>query len=1022
MNYQRATSARLLLTFTVVLLGLLGTITAPTAVRAEPTTNNPCVGVDIAVMIDQSTSMQLNDPNDFRIESARDIIYLLGENRIYLCQDAIHRVAVISFGDQGNDGDATEVDLDFVPIEPLTTTDKLNLWDTERDHLDARIQPKQLGATDFAAAFRVAKHQFDRLSPIGTLPRKKVIILLTDGGPCITRLGCRVVNSTFSALPYLTDLQQQIESDFPFQTGLGYYLWVVTMQDRGADYLNDHVGNRTLREYWNALAISHGGELIPLTKNREDMLGTYYNLLKSFTGTGKVESIGCTPKYIDPYTASVQFTIYKSWPELSVSIEHTSNDGQVLTLKDGQASGGTVDIEEYTSHRVVEHYVIRSPAIGRWQVKSDNCADLLVYRELISPQFNLIQPVNPVLLYDQAPFYDPHNPIHLTYQVKDQIAQVANQPMYPLNMIATITSPSNQVVTRTMVFSGTTLRSTEPLIVGEVGAYRIHLVGEAPSADPAQSAPISVFTREDTYRVFVEVQPFEVKILQPEANGISPMQSATGDAQAPLQVKIQLSSRDGHTLDPSRVFTGNPTEAIVVSVTNAQQAKTPVSLSPSPDDPALLVGSLDLPEGSYTIQADVRGTYRQDRFQLVQTPVTQSFQRVQAQFFNFEVVEPKPGTTLPLNSVADGQEQTLPLAVRIRLVDIAGKPIDASKPFPDLTTPIFTATLHGPAGESLNVNLQPDPANPGLFQADVADLNAPGPHRIDVALARRPTDVRYQPLKANPQQTAFSRMRVEPIDFTIIAPSTDSQAVHVEGFKAALDQVAPLQIAIEVTERDGQKSRDPQTVLPSDPAQSVVATVVAPGGITRTIGLQMIKMPDRTVLQGTMTDLPALEGNYQLFVQMPNLKPGFAPLHPTKEVSFIRRDTNWATSPLVWRGIGGVIVLLLLILVGFIVWIIRNAPRGDIEVTGRSGGKAYATLHWNNLFIPLRNNDLRDLGIGQIKARANREDPNDKAINIWVSNTIGEELIIGQQLASGQSTTVTVVENDKLVSGTLLYN
>lgn len=1023
MQYRYVNVMKFLVFVFVILccVPLVGTPVSNAMLAATP--ENPCVGLDIAIIIDQSNSMISNDVSNFRVDSTREIIHQLGDNRLYLCPDAVHRIAVISFGDQDLPGDGTEVDLDFVDIKP--DRENFNLWVTEREQLKARIQPKELGGTDFATAFAVVKQKFNDLAPIGTLPRKQAIILLTDGGPCVIELGCSLTGSTFSVLPYLRNLQNQVDQDFHFQPGVGYYLWIVAMHDQGIDYLNDQVGDHTLRDYWNALATARGGSLIQLTKNREDIPVTFYKLLKQVTGS-KVELTGCTPTFIEPYTERAIFTIFKSRPTLGASVEHRLANGQVVLLKDGKVTGGTVDIGEHTVDGAIERYVVKLPDPGLWTVTSDNCTDLQIYREIISPNFELVKPTLPLPIYDQPPFYDPRDSYYLTYEMRGRGAQVMfNQPMFPLTVKATITNPLNDVFTRTMVLSGTVLQSTEPLLVKDVGEYRIKLVGETLSIDPSQKTPNTVFTQENSYRVFVQVQPFEIKIVQPEENGASLMQDPVKNTPTPAVFILQLVSQEGHVLDPGRVFTGNPAESIAVTVTNDQGVATPVPVNPSPNDSAIFTSSLDLPEGTYTIQATVQGAYRQDRFQLVRNTVRHSFKRIQPQFFSFKVLDPVAGSAQPMNSVDAGQERPLPLSVRVMLVDAAGLTLDPSGPYPDLLTPIFKTTLQRQSGEMLNLTLQPDPAHPGLFQADIADPGPPGAYQLTVSLARLPTNIRLQPLNADLQQITFVRVRIEPFDFKIISPDVHStQPLHVQGFGAAFNQVVPLPVVVEIRSATGQGLLDPQSVLADNLAQAIQTTVVSPDGITHTVSLSLVERPDGKRLEGTVTDLPGVGGDYNLAVKMQSFKPGFAPLHPTQETLFTRQDKDWGTYPLVWRVICAIPLLLLIGLLWLLWWAATHIPRGELKIVsgGRGGGSATVMLRWYHLLLPVRNSELQDLGIGKIKV-IDRSTSGENAVEIWVRATDGQPLIAGECLSpNNQSTSITLSDRGVATFGTLTYS
>ena len=318
-------------------------------IQGISTQSSDCNGLDIVLLIDQSGSMggvkgvAPNDPDNFRIDSAKQVLEQLGQNRLYFCTNAIHRLAVISFGDGPNKGDGWEMDLPFTVIDPDPAAGP-QAWQTTADELKKAIVPKSLGTTDFAAAFAQAKRMLDELGSIGNLPRKKSLILLTDGGPCVEELGCKSSSNTFAPTPYLRDLRDQINNDFPFTDGAGYYLWVVAMQARGAKYLEGKFESGTLADYWAALAQARGGDLVRLSRNQEEIPATFFTILVSVLGN-KAEVVDCGPNYIDPYTETVIYTFFKGQSDIVVKLEHKYADGTLLTLSDGKVVNGPPDFK-----------------------------------------------------------------------------------------------------------------------------------------------------------------------------------------------------------------------------------------------------------------------------------------------------------------------------------------------------------------------------------------------------------------------------------------------------------------------------------------------------------------------------------------------------------------------------------------------------------------------------------------------------------------------------------------------------
>lgn len=985
------------------------------AQQAGPmSSDDDCDGLDIVLIIDQSGSMggtdsvPANDPDDFRIASVHAVIDQLGDNRLYFCPTVVHRLGVVSFGDGPKENDGSEVELEFTEIKPDPNA-SLTLWQSTRQALKEQITPKNLGATDFATGFATAKEMFDALPSLGTVPRKRALILLSDGGPCLTELGCRVGNPPVDHGPYLQELKSQVQHDFPFVEGeVKHYLWVVAMHDlRGANYLNASIQsiNQTLEAYWKEIAETHGGTLTKLSKNREDLPATFFVILTNLIGTGSVKELECGPGYIEPYTERTIFTFFKSQTTLGVGVEYRLDDETVVRLSNGEVSPeGAIEVEsEVAGH--IERYVISRPGAGVWMVTSDNCDDAKIYREAIVPEIILVGPTAPLLLYDVEPFYDPNSPHYLTYEIRERSTgnPFAENQQYPLRINVNITSPSGETFAQTLSLSDeATYRSTEPLPVGELGSYQLVLNGETDSADPTSSEPLRLFEEERaTYTVRIEMRTFDFEVLLEQNARFLLVESDESDLQ-PLQVQWRLMDEEGNSLEPARIFT-DADSASWFAVTLTHQDGTSLSgrVSTDASDASLLTATFDgaLKEGQYTLQVVMTGEYRQDRYQPLQEGFSRNITLSTVQYVNLALVVPQEGEVQSLNEVRGGASHLVPVAVKVQLVDSSGQVVEPATVFQEPLGSLLTATLYGPEGMALaSTALEPDlTAGPGNFLAQFPGEDVEGSYRIQVELLDTPTNEGYE-LIASKQSVGFSRVRTEPFDFRIWAPTPNVVLpVHQSGFAClAGEQLFPT-LELELTSATGEPLDKEKVLEILTPATSPpTARLIAPDGTDEEIELQQKETPNGLRLVGVAQSIPALTGEYKFEVSFApsTINPRFAPLEPTRQLLFSRSD-SWLTNPLVCRGGVGLMGLIVLLLLIWAIWSLCCGPKGTLMLVENCNPNN--VIHsWTLRGMPrvkkLRHERLEEAQVKEIRvSRADPINPDvERAIQVKGTDLNGE--------------------------------
>lgn len=955
----------------------------PVSAQESTQTDGECNGLDIVLLIDQSGSMYWNDPDGFRIEAARQVIHQLGDNALYLCPKTIHRIGVISFG---ND---SEIDLPFTKIDP--DLDHLETWQTRRKQLKSEITSKNLEETDFSEAFAIAKQMFDGLGPLETMPRKRAIILLADGAPCVAELGCINGNYTFDDDLYLQALSVQIDRDFPFQSDAeGYYLWVVAMRnqstdnDGSTDYLNRYLRTRdqTIREYWDELAQNRGGQLIRLSRNRNEIPTTFSQITTLLGDHASLKPLVCGIHYIEPYTEQVTIVFFKNDPNIAAKIEHILNDGSRAVLENGQSTQpNIVQIAEHSQEGPTERYVIHRPPPGAWNIFNDNCQAVAIHKDTIMPKVILVEPTTPLLLYDIDPFYDPNFPHYLVYQMKEK---ATGQPFpqdvqYPLSIQASITTPTGEIFTQMLSYAGeATYRTTEPLPVGELGTYQIRLIGETLSANPASAESYQVFSDEwGNYHVFSKIQVFDFEILEPAPDSVVPLDQLDSDDILPLEVKLRLIDEDGQPLDPARVFTGDSNSWFEVVLTDKDGASSNMTLTPDTTNLGILIGSFEraTEEGSYQLEVIQNNQYEENRYLPRRVKDSISFTRLPAEFFEFfkiKIIEPQARQEQSLNEVKEGASRLLPFIVKVQFIDHSEVPLNWDEVFQN---PSLKAVLYGPRRTRLeSISLEPDPAaDPSYFFGQFAGLNVEGEYRIEIELADMLTQERYYLLDPDKHlRVDFSRVAIEPFDYRILEPSQNiTLPIHQpQGGCVAGYQQFPS-IAIQVTNPSGRpKDKIELSHILTKSGSVPVAKLIAPDGTVEEIALEFVESPDGPQFVPKPQSMPVLAGEYRLEVlfEEGSINPRFAPLHSSRSVTFYRYD-NLFTNPTVCRGmvgLTGTIIIGLLILMGGFFF---SPPIGTLALV-LAGTSDKLASPWKLRRYPrsqkIRSKQLEKLGIREI--------------------------------------------------------
>ena len=201
--------------------------------------DSDCIGVDLVFLMDESDSMKNNDRGDLRVDAIRVAIDLLGANVLYDCPEYIHRISVIGFGDESDDGIDNEQYVDSALINP--SRNNFGNWRTQRETVKAQI-PKPTanrGATDYRSAFEAASSQLEawKAAPPDDKPRLRGAVVLADGGPCVVDLGCSTAGNSMNTKAYLDQLEDYLDPNgnlFPWRgdrNSDSVRIWLIAFND-----------------------------------------------------------------------------------------------------------------------------------------------------------------------------------------------------------------------------------------------------------------------------------------------------------------------------------------------------------------------------------------------------------------------------------------------------------------------------------------------------------------------------------------------------------------------------------------------------------------------------------------------------------------------------------------------------------------------------------------------------------------------------------------------------------------------
>lgn len=761
----------------VVLVALL--------VRAFPVSSQAALdapGVDLLFLVDQSGSMggaaagstahpDANDRLGLRFEAPQDFVKLIAEDRVQnIHPGAIHRVALIDFGDQ------PAPRLGWTQIEPQS-------WDELRalisslnsgDLAPGRYLTNNLGNTNFEAAFEQAAQVFAQLPSEDSNQRVRAIVVLTDGQPCVPPPATPTplpdqptptpgyVAPCLSPTEHMARLQNYIRQQFPSED---YRIFTVAMNDSRDNYWD------SMRGYWNTIT---GGRAQKIASNA-DVGPAFHSIWKELgaalpSGDGErtviSEPILPGPVVVPPYLDTISFTLFKKRPEETLEVRDAAN--QLLT-------GEMTDVDE-SGENIYKITVFR-PKPGLWRVStSGSSEDVDIEMRAVAAQGFLRSPTTSQVQYV---------PTTIEWQLLDSRGQPLpdyGDVQYRLNPSVTIRVNGETAGPVALDYKGdsTYAATFTPVQSG------IHTIEMDASTKDLEGKDVVVF-RGDVASFAVggvSLQPVGLPFTHPQFT--------------PLTLIYELRDPTG---SPVSVRSGITVSATVRSGVNVW----PLVLQPHTDG-RFSADFVPVLGGAHEIL--VAATLRDDTGQL------RSLAAGSGGAFN--TVPP----SVAIKSPVGAQAQHLPMTISYQVLDGLSEQLKLAPGY----QMVFTGTLRTAGQADVPLTLQP--ADSTTFAATYTP-SAQGAYELSTSARVQGPDGRRYPVFTD--DLSISVVPTTRLRLDLAHPGPDEQHQYIR--KLALRPAglfsAPTPLVVEVRLLDESgAAADPRTVLDSAPAVPLRLSVV----------------------------------------------------------------------------------------------------------------------------------------------------------------------------------------------------
>lgn len=375
-----------------ILLGLLlstGNVVVASAplnpVAAEGGDQSSCSTIQVVLMIDQSGSMNRNDPYGYRYEEPIHITNILATNYMNartetssssLISPLKIQFAVIQFAS------TAKITVDWMSISPSDDESWQDIQQRIVPHLSPDTGAKQKlfeeigNGTNFVNAFSALENLFNRTdAPVDSCP-KRLVLLLTDGSPDFGEevLEEDQLKAHMKTVESMADLLLTGENDALYVTGL--------------NVANDDYWINT-KGYWDNVA-NNSPEYSPTRVEKVNIyaeIGTRMSdIIHTMMGdfTTKVEPGDLV---VPPYLESYSLTFYK--PDSANTIKLSDEKGLITEARDD------VDVTIRGTEGAIQTITVHRPSPGIYKLattaKSD---DYIITQQMIFLNARLTQPAS----------------------------------------------------------------------------------------------------------------------------------------------------------------------------------------------------------------------------------------------------------------------------------------------------------------------------------------------------------------------------------------------------------------------------------------------------------------------------------------------------------------------------------------------------------------------------------------------------------------------------------------------------
>ena len=947
-----------------------------------------CNGLDIIYLLDESASMKYNDRHKLRSAAVHTAIDMLGDNAIYFCPGVQHRIAVLGFGDREASEGLPDVKVYITPTVIAPSLDTLASWNTERQNLKSAVPVSEdLGATDHESALKAAAQILRswQENPIGSEPRKRAVVIVTDGEPCVVDEGCRQGRYTFNRERYMKrveTLTDPLGSEFPWRgedNPQSVQIWLVGFRDASRGKFN-YLEDSATRPTWDRITQSHGGEVIALQPGPKetmnaDLIHVIATIQDSLLGS-RLKPWDCRePIWVDPYRSNVTIIhIFRyganpgvALEDVVVRIKAMRGETTLAEFSRGKVISGTGKVNDYTQDGLNERYVFYLPPPGKYIVEvegADICKDLDVQIGQSGVKIKQLEPVPGAVFseVDEPPYYDTVTPSLFRFQLLQQSEQGKIEPLeenpdFPLDLHLTVYGQGD--VAEPVEDEYTLVRVDETEAIYESrdrdtldpqyihtrypGHYTWKLVGttrnprELDTENPV-TEPVRILEAQGSFTV-VPVEHFGFQVLEPgQGDVILASDIAQGKpVPVPIQVSIQFTDTKGNVIDPEQVLADDTADTFELRLLDASnRLLETANLAWSPGEPtfstemrALSANQIpDLP-GEYRLEVNLLSNYERGKYRPIVSQRFVTFRREKAREFDFTISRPSEGEEFPLiEGVA-----TQPLPVEVQVLGGDGKPLEPDLSIAPPEASPFRASLVDSTGQTLDTQqMQLKGENTyvaklGSSKEEPTHYDA-GCYQITVALTKDYRSQVFRPKRqeATPRQVCM--VLVQKFNWQIVQPISGTYAIHpVLGW---FPPPRPLPLVVQVTSQEGL-SLEANDVLRSNAQALFKGQLEEPG---RNVAYDLDFRADENAGQfvAEWPSQAANKGTYVLKV-WPVTEASSARWMPAREEPLVRsfkREDTMLTMP--WSLLALITLAIIILVAAFLIHLASGKLYGVVLV------------------------------------------------------------------------------------------